>query len=204
MKNPLPGRAPRGFSLIELLVVMAVMLVLLTLGMPALQNSLRQSKMRGISQEISVLMRLARIDAIKTSSQAVVQIVPPTATDPGRVQAFSDRNSDNQWNDGEPALASFTLPTGVTFEDNNGVLDKDSVDGFSADPAGGPNMAIFRSDGSIAEGGGFRFADTYEHYMEVHVELKATRVEVRKYEAGSSKYVSNGGNDNNGKAWTWD
>jgi prepilin-type N-terminal cleavage/methylation domain-containing protein len=203
MKNPLTDRDQRGFSLIELLVVMAVMLVLLTLGMPALQNSLRQSKMRGIASEISVLMRLARLDAIKTSSQAVVQIVVPTGTDPGRVQAFSDRNSDGQWSAGEPVLATFTLPTGVTFEDHDGKLGKDSVKDFSVDPAGGPNMAIFLPAGSIDKVGGFYFADTYQHYMEVHVEPTA-RVEVLKYEAGISKYVSNGGNDNNGKAWTWD
>jgi prepilin-type N-terminal cleavage/methylation domain-containing protein len=202
MKNPLSVRGQRGFSLIELLVVLLLMGILLTFGIPSLLSMVHATKMRGIAQEISVLLRLARIDAVKTSAQAVVQIVPSTGTVPGHLQAFSDRNSDGQWSDGEPVLATFFLPTGVTFEDQAGKLDKDSVEGFSPDPLAGPSLAIFQRDGAIAAIGGFRFADTYNHYMEVHVEPQATaRIEVRKYEAGSGKYVPNG---DNGKAWTWD
>jgi hypothetical protein len=147
-------------------------------------------------------MRQARIDAIKTSSQAVVQIVPSTgAGDPGNVRAFSDRNSDGQLSAGEPVLASFPLPTGVSFQDCKGLTDKDSVDGFSADPLGGPNMAIFQRDGSILLIGGFRFADPYENVLEVHVEPAATaRIEVRKCDASKTKYVPNG---DNAQAWTW-
>jgi len=201
MKNPMPGRGSRGFSLIEMLVVMALMLALVSLGIPALQNALHQSKMRGMVQEITVAMRLARIDAIKTSSQGIVQIVPSTG--PGvlpLVRAFSDRNSDGKLDATDPVLASFYLPTGVSFEDEAGKLDKDSVDDFSVDPAAGPKMAIFTLDGSIQEPGAFRISDPYGNHMEVRVGLpKATaRIEVRKFESG--EWVSNG---DKGKAWTW-
>jgi prepilin-type N-terminal cleavage/methylation domain-containing protein len=191
MKNPTSGRGPRGFTLIELLVVMALMLALVAIGIPSLQNALHQSKMRGMVQEISVALRLARIDAIKTSSQGIVQIVPSTAPDkPALVRAFSDRDSDGRLGATEPVLASFVLPTGVSF---------DSAEDFSVDPAGGPNMAIFRSDGSILATGGFRISDPYGNQMDVHVEPKATaRIEVRKLENG--EYVPNG---DKGDAWTW-
>ena len=53
MKNPMPGRGLRGFTLIEMLVVMAVMLALVAIGIPSLQNALHQSKMRGMVQEIT-------------------------------------------------------------------------------------------------------------------------------------------------------
>src|SRR5215218_3001671 len=200
MKNPTPGRGQRGFTLIEMLVVMALMLALATLGIPSLQNALHQSKMRGMVQEMTVAMRLARIDAIKTSSQGIVQIVPSTG--PGvlpLVRAFSDRDSDGKLGATEPVLASFVLPTGVVFEDSGGLADKDSVDRLSADPAGGPNMAIFLRDGSIDKIGGFRISDPYGNQMEVHVEPAATaQIVVHKFENG--KYVPNG---NNGQAWTW-
>ena len=191
MKNQLPGRGSRGFSLIEMLVVMAVMLALVALGIPSLLNALHQAKMRGMVQEITVALRLARIDAIKTSSQGIVQVVPSTAPDePAVVRAFSDRDSDGKLGANEKVLASFVLPTGVTF---------DSADKFSADPDGGPNMAIFLRDGSIDRIGGFRISDPYGNQMEVYVEPKATaRIEVRKFENG--KYVPNG---DNGQAWTW-
>src|SRR3954451_20815365 len=126
MKNPTPGRGRSGFTLIEMLVVIALMLALVAIGIPSLQNALHQSKMRGMVQEITVAMRLARIDAIKTSSQGIVQIVPSTAPDkPALVRAFSDRDSDGRLGATEKVLASFVLPTGVTFEDNAGLLDKD-------------------------------------------------------------------------------
>jgi prepilin-type N-terminal cleavage/methylation domain-containing protein len=201
MKIPVPrGGGRRGFTLIELLVVMALMMVLVGLGIPALQLALHESKIRGIASEVTVLMRQARIAAIKDSGQAVVQIIPSTgADDPGHVQAFSDRNSDGMLSAGEPVLASFPLPKGVTFTDCKGMTDKDSVDTFSVDPLGGPNMAIFQRDGSILAIGGFRFADPYGNAMEVHVEPAATaKIEVRKCEAGV--YVSN---NDNAKAWTW-
>jgi Tfp pilus assembly protein FimT len=183
-----------------MLVVMTLMLVLVALGIPALQTALHQAKIRGIVQEATVLMRQARLDAVKTSAQAVVQIVPSTgAGDPGHVQAFSDRNSDGQLGAGEPVLGTFELPSGVVFEDCNGNTDKDSVEGLSTDPNGGPNMAVFRRDGSIADIGGFRFNDPYGNAMEVHVEPAATaRIEARKCE--NNKYVPSG---DNGQAWTW-
>jgi prepilin-type N-terminal cleavage/methylation domain-containing protein len=193
MKNPMSGRGRSGFTLIEMLVVMALMLALVAIGIPSLQNALHQSKMRGMVQEITVALRLARIDAVKTSSRGIVQIVPSTAPDkPALVRAFSDRDSDGKLGANEPVLASFVLPTGVTF---------DSVDGFSTDPEGGPNMAIFRSDGSLKDGevGGFRISDPYGNQMEVRVEPAATaRIEVRKFENG--EYVPNG---DKGNAWTW-
>ena len=181
MKNPVLGRGHRGFTLIELLVVMALMMALVGLGIPALQLALHESKIRGIATEVTVLMRQARIDAIKNSGQTVVQIIPSTgADDPGHVQAFSDRNSDSMLTAGEPVLASFPLPKGISFVDCNGMTDKNSVDTFSADPLGGPNMAIFQRDGSIIAVGGFRFGDPYGNAMEVHVEPAATaKIQVR-------------------------
>ena len=200
MKNPTPGRAQRGFTLIEMLVVMALMLALVALGIPSLQNALHQSKMRGMVQEIAIALRLARIDAIKTSSQGIVQIVPSTAPDkPALVRAFSDRDSDGRLGANELVLASFYLPTGVSFEDNTGKLDKDSVEGFSPDPVGGPNIAIFLREGSIKDVGKFHISDPYGNYMEVYVKTPATaRIEVRKFENGA--YVPNG---DKGNAWTW-
>src|SRR5437764_2206838 len=103
MKNPQSGRDQRGFTLIEMLVVLALMAVLMFFSAPAIYNAVRQSKLRGITQEVTTLMRQARLDAIKSSAQAVVKIVPADATNPiPSVQAFSDRNADGLLSAGEP------------------------------------------------------------------------------------------------------
>jgi prepilin-type N-terminal cleavage/methylation domain-containing protein len=208
MKNP---ARVRGFTLIEMLVVMSLMLVLVALGIPALQTSLHQSKIRGIVQETTVLMRLARIQAIKRSAQSVVQIIPSTgAGDPGHVQAFLDLDADNRLGANDTMIGTLTLPSGMKFENcKGGGTDKNSVDGFSSDPDGGPNILIFQSDGSTpatdwstsnsTTPGGFHFNDPYDNCMEIHVETAAAaRIEVRKW--NGTAYVPSGDND---KAWTW-
>jgi prepilin-type N-terminal cleavage/methylation domain-containing protein len=200
MKNPAYVRGLRGFTLIELLVVLALMLVLVALGIPALQTALHQAKIRGIVQQATVLIRQARLDAIKTSAQAVVQIVPSTgAGDPGHVLAFSDRDSDGKLGANEPVLGNLPLPNGIVFEDCKKNTDKDSVKDLSPDPNGGPNMLIFQRDGSVLNTGAFRFNDPYDNCMAVYVEPAATaRIEARKW--NGTDYVPSG---DNGKAWTW-
>jgi len=208
MENPVRIRGPRGFTLIELLVAMALLLVLLTLSMPSLMAMLHQAKIRGVVQETAVLMRLARIRAIKRSVQSVVRIVPSTGPgDPDQVQAFLDLDSDGKLGANDTMIGALELPSGVVFEEcPTQKTDKDSVVGLSPDPNGGPNMLIFQSDGSrmpingptfLDEG--FHFNDPYDNCMEVYVGSPATaRIEARKW--NGTKYITNG---ENGEAWTW-
>ena len=168
--------------MIELLVVLAIMATLLLFAIPALWTTMRQGKLRGVARETQGLMRLARLDAIKHSAQAVVQIVDG---DPGaglspKVQAFSDRDGDLVWDDGEPMLGRYELPTSITFRDPDGDELEDSVYNFTADPDDGPSLAVFLRDGSIQDTGAFRFADNYDNFLEVRVASTAGRIEVRK------------------------
>jgi prepilin-type N-terminal cleavage/methylation domain-containing protein len=202
MKNPQSGRDQRGFTLIEMLVVLALVAILMFISAPAIYNAVRQSKLRGITQEVTTLMRQARLDAIKSSAQAVVRIVPADATNPiPSVQAFSDRNADGLLSAGEPVLATFPLPKGVTFTAPDLTVDANSVSGFSPDAGGAalPKVALFQRDGSIAAVGAFRFADQNQNFLEVRVEPAATaRIEVHKWQGGA--WISNG---DGGKAWQW-
>ena len=205
MKNPEFVRGHRGFTLIEMLVVLALAMVLMLLTIPSMFTAMHQGKLRGIAQETAVLMRQARLDAVKLSAQSVVRIVLPAGDAPGRVEAFSDRNRDGILTAGEPILGKLDLPRGVTFMAPPDVEGNLSVDRLSVDPedASKPNVAIFDSNGAVAAVGAFRFADTYENYLEVRVEPAATaRIEVRKARQDGSAwnwYASGDG----GEAWTW-
>jgi prepilin-type N-terminal cleavage/methylation domain-containing protein len=205
MKIPEPGRGRRGFTLIEMLVVLALAMILMLLTIPSMFTILHQGKLRGIAQEAAVLMRQARLDAVKLSAQAVVRIVPPAGGALGRVEAFSDRNRDGKLTAGEPILGTLELPKGVKFLAPPDVEGKLSVDGFSVDPedASNPKVAIFDSNGAIAEVGAFRFADTYENYLEVRVEPAATaRIELRKARLDGSTWSWYASGDG-GEAWKW-
>lgn len=206
MKNRDPKRRVAGFSFIEVLVVLAIMAVIMLIAAPALWTMMRQAKLRGVARETQALMRLARLDAIKYSSQGVVRIVAgdPDNGEPPAVQAFSDRDGDLIWDDGEPMLGRCELPTSVSFKDPDGDEFEDSVDGFRADPEGGPNLAVFLRDGAVSEEGGlgaFRFADNYDNFLEVRVRSRTGRIEVLKWSDVSSDWFAEG--EGTERAWTW-
>lgn len=174
-------RGERGFTLIEMLVVMALMIVLMAIALPTLMTTMRAGKLRGVANQAAVLMRLARLDAIKHSAQGIVYIVPSAPGQPGRIEAFSDRNSNGAQEADEPILGTFVLPNGVDFVAPGGLVGAASVLDLTADADGGPNEAVFQRDGSILATGAFRIGDVPGNFLEVRIEPRATaRVEVRK------------------------
>ncbi|HSG41198.1 MAG TPA: GspH/FimT family protein [Thermoanaerobaculia bacterium] len=181
MKIQRPLRGERGFSLVELLVVIVVAMILMAIAVPTLQTQLRQGKLRGAASQAAVLLRLARLEAIKHSGQGIVYIVPATATEPGRMEAYADRDSDGIQDPEEAVVSRFVLPKGVDFVAPPDLEGADSVAGFTVDDDGGPNEAVFLRDGSIRNTGAFRFADEHGNFLQVRVEPQATaRVELQK------------------------
>lgn len=61
----MPRRQNTGFSLIELMVVIAIVAVLLTLGLPSFQGSLRSNRIATTSNELLASLALARSEAVR-------------------------------------------------------------------------------------------------------------------------------------------
>ncbi len=211
MKRSPSGGCQSGFTLIEMLVVLVFAMAMVGLALPILFTTVRQAKLRGVVQETTVLLRRARIEAVKTSFQAVVRIVLPTVDEPGKVEAFSDRDANGKLDAGEPIIGRLSLPAHVQFKAPPDLVEADSVDGFSPDPAGPslPNLAVFQGSGAIAAVGAFRFGDYRQNYLEVRVQPAATaRVEVRKaLEEGSNwNWYASGDGSTSGDGrvpWEW-
>jgi prepilin-type N-terminal cleavage/methylation domain-containing protein len=210
MTNPGLRRGQSGFTLIEMLVVLALMAALMFFSIPAILPVIHQSKLTGIANEVKSLMFLARLNAIKYSSQAVVRIIPADAVNPiPQVQAFADRNSDGQFNAGEPILASFYLPKGITFTAPGGATDAASVDTFSPDPGGAtlPHIVIFQSNGSLPDNcagaikcaGAFRLADPNGNYLEGRIPSYTTPIpKLLKWDGGAWRAKGD-----NKETWQW-
>lgn len=194
MKNQERPAYERGFTLIEMLVVLAIFSIAAMISIPYLSAQIQRSKLLGAASQVSGLMRLARLDAIKNSRSAMVVIDLSTK----KVNAFSDRNSNNL-PDADEVIGEVILPNSVIFGAPSG---EDVVEGFS-DLAGSPNMALFLSNGSIEDSGAFRFQSQQLgsggiNYLEVKVQPEATaRVAIGKYESGA--WVENDGTG----AWKW-
>jgi prepilin-type N-terminal cleavage/methylation domain-containing protein len=207
MKQPQSGRGHGGFTLIEMLVVLALMMILMLFAVPALLTSMRQGKIRGIASETATLMRLARLEAIKRSCTSIVRIVDAAEANPAHVEGFADCDGDGVADADKPALGSFPLPSGVRFLAPPNLEFEASVGKLSADPAGGDaKVAIFQPNGSIRDIGGFRFGDDLGNFLEVWVEPAATaRIEIHKCRlctdaANRADWYAAGAG---GEAWQW-
>ena len=196
--------------MIELLVVLALAAILMSFGIPALMNTMRQGKLRGVASSTLSLMRQARLDAIKSGGQGVIQLVPPEDPDVDlpMVLAYSDRNSNLIFDDGEPEIGRVVLPNGVRFLAPPDEEDADFVaQGFTIDPENDIKIAVFTGNGSIRnDGGAFRFGDNRGNFLEVRVTSTAGQMVIRKCRVCETDdpddwYVNKEGEE--GEAWTW-
>jgi prepilin-type N-terminal cleavage/methylation domain-containing protein len=192
-----------GFTLIEVLVVLALMVILLLFSFPSLLKMVNRSKLLGITSQASVLMQQARFEAIKRNVPVFVVADLPY----GSLSVVSDDNGNGIWDRATDGLkARVDLPARITFwSATDAAANGATAVTFSAltcSPACS-NMfaAVYGPDGSVDKIGAIRFADGKGNFTEVATMNTATgRSEAHKYEPSSSSYVTNG---NNGKAWTW-
>lgn len=214
MKNH-RGKGQHGFSMIELLIVLIVVGLLAAILVPEFRNSLERAKMRGVTSEVVGLMRLARLDAIKHSRDAIVVYDPAgpdaasTEDNMARMIACPDVNGNRICDPAEGLLGFYPLPVGMLARDNAGNLEAASVAGFTAVPSDPalPPVALFLRDGSIQNVGAFRFGDhcaNGNNVLEVRVDPAATaRIEVLKWRPSPSGYYPNGDGQQGVQGWQW-
>ncbi len=225
------SRGPRsrsdGFTLVEVLVVLALLATVLTLGIPALHNLILRSRTEGFARDLSMTLQRARLESIKKNRPAAVAVDPAT----NDVVAFLDADADGKYDpdSGNPPatldyeIVRLPLPSWVTWQDPGGKVGDESIYGLTKVEIGGGDhkAAIFRPDGSITDPGNdpdafensvlnafaFRIADARQNYLEVQIAPPATaKIQILKYQdtGSGSEWLSTGDLTNpDTKRWEW-
>jgi len=180
-----------GFTLVELLIVSAVLMVIAALGIPELRHMIVRAKLTGAASESAAHFMLARMEAIKRGKPVVV--VPEYQT--VAFLGFVDQDDDLVLDAGEEVLFDPRIPAdsgqrSIYFVGPNGAIGTaeapaESVWGFTAVGGSALRVAVFDPDGSIRDEGGIRIGDSQaprRNIFEIRVTPQATaRVEIRKY-----------------------
>lgn len=118
-----------GFTLVELMVTLAVLAIVLTLGVPSFTTFIQNSRLITGANEFATALSLARTTAIKEGAGAVIQAptTSPSSNEWGQgftVSVWTDADNDNVVDSGEVGVAIRTfkaLDATVTLDSTTGV-----------------------------------------------------------------------------------
>ena len=102
-------RSPRnGFSLVELVLSLAVLLVITTLAVPVVVRSLQSYQLNSTASQLAGMLKFTKFDAIRQNTKVSCQFKQVGSN----WQVWVDSNGDGQPNGAEPQMivgGSFTL-----------------------------------------------------------------------------------------------
>jgi prepilin-type N-terminal cleavage/methylation domain-containing protein len=167
MKAPTPARKMRGFSLVEMMIVVAIGLIMAGITFMSLQPALKNGRVNNAYDIVLTQLRMARELAVNQRTRYIVAFgtqLPPGGVMPGGAPA-PDQWSVQTWSLGVGVpvnpppvwIRTIELPNDIQFQTLGG-LPAAAPDGFGAGivaldfdqgvGAGGLHYVVFLPDGS--------------------------------------------------------
>lgn len=139
-------RAAAGFTLVELMITIAVLAVLAALAAPSFAGLIERNRLAGAANEVVSALQTARMEAIRRGSSVVLCPSADGAVCSGddwsRIVIFVDADGDNAVDAGETIVRDVAVPAGgihVRASTNAATNDRIrfSADGFARVGNGG-------------------------------------------------------------------
>lgn len=205
-------RCERAFSLLELLIIAALIGIMALFAVPALQRFTQRARMRSSAQALAVHLQKARLTAIQTNQNVVAEISP----DGRGLQIWADVNGpidgdppDFVFNplDGKDRLATDHILGLIPLETNVFFGDSASNPTSGLTTLGPRSALLLFPSGSAADTGsfnlGFRVGGGVPsgNFLQIFISPAATaRAVVRKWDPDTSTWRAQ---REGGRAWTW-
>ncbi len=139
----LPTKKHQGFTLIELMITIAIMAIILTIGIPSLQNLVANNRLATLTNSMIGALNIARSESVKRNQLVVVRKSGSKWKDGWQV--FVDSNKNHNLDGGELVIQKYAaLP-------NDYFINPSSS--FSA-------YVYFRPDGRSNSNGNFYFCSS--------------------------------------------
>ena len=108
---------PRGFTLVELMIVVVLIGVLAAFSAPTIINSMERNRINQLNRDIGNGFLQARSHAVR-NGQAVFVEIDPDGGENGRITFFEPHTSSGAWNAQSCAIASAMSPAPAPTEAN--------------------------------------------------------------------------------------
>jgi type IV fimbrial biogenesis protein FimT len=108
----------KGFTLIELMITVAIMSIMMAVGLPSFQSIIASSRLTAAANAMVSALQLARFEAIKQHKPVVV--TKKTNWKDGWI-VYVDKNRNNAQDTDEPTLATFDAISPTVKMDNTTV-----------------------------------------------------------------------------------
>ena len=195
-----PAHRARGFTIIEMVIVLAIFSILALIGLPALLKMLARQSLVSAAHETAGLMRQARFTAVKRGMNVRVAVNYAQR----QMTAFTDQDDDCVIDAGvDEVIATQVFSKGVELwgPNDSGPGGNNASAGFVED-AQKQGCADFNANGSATANGSFRMRGKDGDFLEVHVEPAATgRVALRKWFGGGDPDTNWWQNGEQGRNW---